>query len=95
MPHYTSLRVERGQLHQEWPRKSTGERVDIAAEVKRDVWLLDAIHRAATGEWKICDFDQLAEGKINEFVGVLDKIRHAPVLRAIPGSTRRRPHART
>ena len=45
--------------------------------VERDVWLLDAIHRAAIGEWKICDFDQLAEAKINEFVGVLDKIQQA------------------
>lgn len=57
------------------PIKDQG--VDIAGEVKRNVWLLDAIHRAATGEWKICDFDQLAEGKINEFVGVLEKIQQA------------------
>lgn len=51
--------------------------VGIAAEVKRDISLLDAIHRAATGEWKVCDFDELAEGKINEFVGVLEKIQQA------------------
>lgn len=53
---------------------------DTAVEkipVQRDIWLLDAIHRAATGEWKIHNFDELAGGKINEFVGVLEKVRQA------------------
>ena len=87
MPHYTSLRVEQGQLHQEWPQKSVKEGAEAVAGINqgvgRDLSVLEAVHFLAFGSWEIRDWDEL-DGKVMPIYSAANDIEQAALDNAIP-----------